>query len=143
MSLSYEPEFKIRYGSVNIVTNEILDADINIEMNTDFDGDRFTIRIYNIDALNEAFLKVGFPVEITLGYKLLSINIITGTITNIYDDNTMGETVKVIEGIDKSIYDLIHTPVNISINVPNDAIEIIRQIASQAGVVLSLDTLPS
>jgi hypothetical protein len=139
----YNPIFKIRFGNINIITNEILNADIDVQMDTDFEGDKIIIKIYNIGDIEDLFLKQGDPVEVTLGYDTFDSHIITGIISSIYNDDDLGETVRIIEAIDESIWNLKHTPVNLSINVPTDVIEIIRQIASQAGVVLSLDSIPS
>jgi len=126
------------------ITDLTLDSDIIINMNTSFEPDSFEVKIYNVDLLTKRLINKGNIISITLGYKTgLFSNIITGIITNISNEDTQSEDVLVINGIDRVIYVLKNKTVNLSINTPNDVVNIIRQIAISAGVPLSPMSIPS
>lgn len=127
-----------------IITNDVLDCDINVLMNTSFEPDSFTIKLYNVDQLVNIFIVRGSLVTITVGYQSgIVSNLLTGIITNITYEIVNDETVTIIEGIDYIIYNLKQTEINLTLNVPTDIVEIIRQICFKCGVTLNILSIPS
>jgi hypothetical protein len=143
MSFSIQPKYSININGA-IFNENLFTAKIEIDMNCSIEADMFKVIIYNVDQFTQSRIVEGATITITLGFKAgFNSKIITGIITKVnrgYEDQDLATE---IIGIDLSISNLKTTPINLSIANPTDIIEVIRNIASEAGVKLSVDSVLS
>lgn len=140
--LLIQPRYRITIAGAPI-TPEILDCNIEITMDSAFEADTFMIDIFNVDQIIQTFINEGALVIIELGYNAIFIPIITGIITKTYNKDSQSESIIAIEGIDRVIFQLKSTIINLTINNPRDIIDIIKDICIRSGVVLNPATPPS
>jgi hypothetical protein len=141
--LPISPDFIITINGAPI-TSINFNVEIEIDLSCSFEPDIFKIKIFNIDQITQILIVKGAIVTISLGYKIgIKSNVITGIITNIKNYNDCNDSVMEIYGIDLIIYMLKQQTINLSINIPKDVIEIIREVAIRCGVILSADSVPS
>jgi len=137
------PMYSILINGVPI-TNQFVDADIKITMDSSFEPDIFRINIYNINEVIQQIITNGALVNITLGYSAAIIRtLMTGIATKIYRDDTDNDEIIVIEGIDLVTHLLKKKTINLNINIPMDVVEIVRKICISAGVILAPSSIPS
>jgi len=143
MSFSIQPKYSINIEGA-IFNESLFTAEIEIDMNCSFEADMFKVIIYNVDQITQRRIVEGASITITLGFKAgYNSKIITGIITKVNRKYENSDLITEIIGIDLSISRLKTAPINLSIANPTDVIDIIRNIASQAGVTLSVDSIPS
>jgi len=130
----FKPDYRILIGAA-VITRDVLDVAIDVVMNTSSEPDLLKITIYNIDTIIQSFVFKGAVISVSMGYSNgVMGQVITAVVTKHYYDFVNGEEVAVIEAIDKTVYDLKETRINLSLNTVTDIADIVNRICLLSGV---------